>query len=425
LVKSSRALNFWLKFKTPPLALQNVLHGRARSAAAIAGIGFAVVMVILELGFLEAVRIAASVNYDNLDFDVALVSPQFEQFYDPGTIPLRRLVAAEGVPAVVAARPLYARMNLWRCPPYPLDGDWNRLEEESNRLGALSRWWLGSRRPRPLQRRELIVLGIDLDKNPFVEPIRSQVEAMKPQLRLDGRVLMSTESNLDFGWSQRGEFDGWELGQQHVDVVGGFDLPRSFGADAAILCDDFQFAKAFGMVPRSDVEFGLVKIRPGSLEQATEQLKALMPADIQVLTRAEIYRIEADYWVNQTATGKIFAFGVFIGMIVAAVVVYQVLSNDVRRRLPEYATLKAIGHGNWFLGRTILLQGLIYSFSAYVPALVASYFLYRATERLANIPMRLTLSNIGIVLVLTVGFSLVSGLLTLRKLRSADPAELY
>lgn len=424
-MKSSRALNFWLSFKTPPLALQNVLHGRARSVAAIAGIGFAVVMVILELGFLEAVRIAASVNYDQLDFDLALVSPQFEQFYDPGTIPVRHLVAAEGVPGVVAARPLYARMNVWRCPPYPLDGDWDRLEAESNRLGALRRWWLGSKRPRPLQRRELIVLGIDLDKNPFVEPIRSQVEAARSLLRLDGRVLLSTESNLDFGWSQHEEFDDWELGRQHVDVVGGFDLPRSFGADAAVLCDDFQFAKAFGVSPRSDVEFGLVTVRPGSLEQATRQLKALMPADVRVLTRDEIYRIEADYWVNQTATGKIFAFGVFIGMIVAAVVVYQVLSNDIRRRLPEYATLKAIGHGNWFLGRTILLQGLIYSLAAYVPALMASYLLYRATERLANIPMRLTLANLGIVLVLTVGFSVASGLLTLRKLRSADPADLY
>jgi putative ABC transport system permease protein len=382
-------------------------------------------MVILQLGFLEAVRVAASVNYDQLDFDLALVSPQFEQFYDPGTIPLKRLIETEGVPTVVAACPLYARMNVWRCPPYPLDANWDQLEAESSRLNALSRWWLGAERPRPLQRRELLVLGIDLDRNPFVDPIRSEIEAARPLLKLDGRVLLSSESNLDFGWSLRDKFQGWELGLQHVDVVGGFQLPRSFGADAAVLCSDTQFAESFGIPPRSQVEFGLVKVRPGTVEETAARLKAILPPDVRVLTRDEIYQIESDYWVNQTATGKIFAFGVLIGMVVAAVVVYQVLSNDVRRRLPEYATLKAIGHTNHFLSRIILVQGLIYSLTAYLPALVLSFFLYRATERLANIPMRLTLSNLLIVLALTVGFSLTSGLLTLRKLRSADPADLY
>ena len=424
-MKIPSALQFWLRFRTPPLALQNVRHGRSKTAIAIAGIGFAVVMVILQLGFLEAVKIAASVNYDQLDFDLALVSPQFEQFYDPGTIPLRRLIEVEGLSTVEAARPLHARMNVWRCPPYPLDGNWDRLEEESSKLDAISRWWLGSKRPRPLQRRELLVLGIDLDKNPFREPIRSEIESNRANLKLDGRVLLSNESNLDFGWSLREKFHGWELGPLHVDVAGGFSLPRSFGADAAVLCDDFQFAKAFGLMPRSDVEFGLVKVRPGTLDQTAERIKAMLPADVRVLTRDEIYHIEADYWVNQTATGRIFAFGVFVGMIVAAVVVYQVLSNDVRRRLPEYATLKAMGYTDRFLGRTILTQGLIYSLSAYIPAVIASFFLYRGTERLANIPMRLTLPNLGIVLALTVGFGFVSGLLALRRLRSADPAELY
>jgi putative ABC transport system permease protein len=35
---------------------------------------------------------------------------------------------------------------------------------------------------------------------------------------------------------------------------------------------------------------------------------------------------------------------VFLTLVVAAVVVYQVLSSDIRDHLPEYATLKAIGY---------------------------------------------------------------------------------
>ena len=42
--------------RTPPLALRNVLHGGPRSLAAIAGIVFVVVMVLLQLGFFGAVE---------------------------------------------------------------------------------------------------------------------------------------------------------------------------------------------------------------------------------------------------------------------------------------------------------------------------------------------------------------------------------
>ncbi len=91
----TRTSSIFDRLRTPPLALRNVWTAPARSLIAIAGIGFATVMVLLQLGFLEAVRFTASINYEQLDFDVALVSPQFEQFYDPGTFPRERLRQAE------------------------------------------------------------------------------------------------------------------------------------------------------------------------------------------------------------------------------------------------------------------------------------------------------------------------------------------
>jgi putative ABC transport system permease protein len=129
--------------------------------------------------------------------------------------------------------------------------------------------------------------------------------------------------------------------------------------------------------------------------------------------------------VRQTATGRIFSFGVFVTMIVAAVVVYQVLSNDVREHLPEYATLKAMGHTNVFLSGVVQVQAAIYATVAYLPAVVAGFVLYRVTDTLANIPMVMTAANLGLVLVLNLVAAQVSGALTLRKVWSADPAELF
>jgi putative ABC transport system permease protein len=409
--------------RTPPLALRNVMAARARSLVAIAGIGFATVMVLLQLGFLEAVRFTASINYSQLDFDVALVSPEFEEFYDSGTFPLERLRQAEALETVIAARPLYARMNRWRCPPYPVTAE--AAARTPAQAGALMRWWLGDRRPRPLQVRDLLVLGIDLDRNPFREPIRGEVEAAKSLLRTRGRLLMNAWSNPDFGWQDRRAFSGWELGGQAVEVVGGFTLQRSFGADAAVLCGDESFARSFRLPPAGPVNFGLLKVRRGAGADTVRRLDLLLPPDVKALSREELFRIEQDYWVRQTATGKIFAFGVLVTMVVAAVVVYQVLSNDVRDHLPEYATLKAMGYTNAFLSRVVLVQSAIYAVAAYVPAVLLGSVLYRMTDTLANIPMILTPGNLALVLALNLAAAFASGLLTLRRVRSADPADLF
>jgi putative ABC transport system permease protein len=114
-----------------------------------------------------------------------------------------------------------------------------------------------------------------------------------------------------------------------------------------------------------------------------------------------------------------------VTMVVAAVVVYQVLSNDVRDHLPEYATLKAMGHSAFYLSRVVLAQGAIYALAAYLPAVVLGAALYRATETLAHIPMILTRANLATVLMLNLIAALASGLLTLRKVRTADPADLF
>jgi putative ABC transport system permease protein len=409
-------------FRTPPLALRNVLNAPNRSLIAMAGIGFATVMVLLQLGFLQAVKVTASVNYDVLDFDAALVSPQFEQFYDPGSFPDERLRQAESLDVVTAARPLYARMNSWRCPPFPVTAEAATRTPPS--ISALQRWWLGDRRPRPMQVRDLLVLGIDLDRNPFLDPIRGEVEAARPLLKLDRKFLMNAQSNPDFGWQDRRAYTGWELGGQSVEVVGGFTLQRSFGADATVLGDVENFARSFRLGTPAPLNFGLLKIR-GDTDDAVRRLNRYLPPDVKAVSRAELARIEQDYWVRQTATGKIFSFGVLVSMIVAAVVVYQVLSNDVRDHLPEYATLKAMGHSNRYLSSIVLAQGAIYALAAYLPAVALAFLLYRMTDTLANIPMIMTAGNLALVLALDLAAAFASGLLTLGKVRTADPADLF
>src|SRR5262245_48614870 len=78
----------WLRNSAnPPLALRNVAHGGRRSAVAIAGVAFAITMVLLQLGFYQAVKITATNLYEQLDFDIVLLAAGYDQFYAPGAFP--------------------------------------------------------------------------------------------------------------------------------------------------------------------------------------------------------------------------------------------------------------------------------------------------------------------------------------------------
>src|SRR5207237_6441999 len=135
------------------------------------------------------VQITATDVYEQLDFDVVLLASTYDQFYAPGEFPLERLREARSLETVAGAAPLYATFQLWRCPPYPPDDAEVAWDDERPEPGALARWLLGNRLPRPLKRRELLVLGVALDNNPFHGPIRRAIEAAQPRLEEADRVL--------------------------------------------------------------------------------------------------------------------------------------------------------------------------------------------------------------------------------------------
>jgi putative ABC transport system permease protein len=404
------------------LAWRNVERGGARSLAAMMGVGFVVTMVLLQLGFLEAVRGTATSLYDQLDFEVVLISPRYEQLYDAGTFPAERLRLAESLETVVDARPLHVTFAMWRCPPSPLVPQRDGYGAPGLRHTPVPK---SAGSTRPVQRRELLAIGIDLRRNPFREPIRGRLDAARPQLELDGRVLLNEQSHPDFGWWAWPSFSGWELGRSAVEVVGGFPLQRGFGADGAVLMSDLNFERFCASRWASGLSLGLVRVHPGKGPDTVRHLNGILPPDTVALSRAALSDREQEFWVHQTSTGNIFASGVLVAMAVAAVVVYQVLSNDVRSHLPEYATLKAMGYTNRYLSRVVVVQALIYALGAFGPAVVLAYIAYRVTEAMASIPMRMTVTNLALALGLAAAVSLFSALLSVGKLRSADPAELF
>src|SRR5436305_13282368 len=89
-----------------PLAWLNLLHERTRTLVAVAGVAFAARLIFVQLGFLGAARATATLIYDRLDFDVAVLSAEYQDLVRAGTFPRDRLPRVRALPEVAGVRSL-------------------------------------------------------------------------------------------------------------------------------------------------------------------------------------------------------------------------------------------------------------------------------------------------------------------------------
>lgn len=377
-----------------PLALLNLLYDKTRTLVAVAGVAFAVVLVLMQLGFLNSVRLTATEIYEQLVFDVVLVSPRYLYISKAGEFPRTRLFQAESTPGVADARPLYLGFNFWL----------NRDPSEANP-----------------SRRGIFVIGFNLEKPVFRLP---SLEGDLSPLKQPGHVYMDTFSRKQFGrWRNNSNL---EVGMRRIQVAGEFSMGTGFGADGDIIVSDQTFKRLFPNRSLDEVSLGLVRVAPGnSADEVASRLRRRLPPDVQVYTREQIEDLEREHWVNRTSVGIIFSLGVVVGFIVGTAIVYQVLSSDIDNHMAEYATLKAMGYGPGYLAGVVLTQALILAVLGFLPGWAISRSLYYVTSESAKIPMELGLELSLGVLAMSIAMCSISGLASLRKVTTADPADLF
>jgi putative ABC transport system permease protein len=382
-----------------PLALYNLAQNRLRTAMAIAGVSFALIMIFLQLAFVGSAEATADLQYSRMDFDILLVSSEYVEMNRASRFSCRRLAQAAAHPAVRSAVPLYVGLNVWR----------DLQEGEENSLRG---WPIMILAFRPSDH----VLNV------------AEAERAADRLKVLDTVLIDRNSRSYFGPQVRadGQPVEAELGGRRIKIVGQVTIGTGFGANGLLLMSERTFADIFKGLSLDSTSLGLVKLKDGADPQQTvAELRATLPDDVLVYTREAILERERQFWDKQTSVGTIFNFGVIVAVIVGVVFVYQVMSSDVANRLAEYATLKAIGNTNRYVSLIVFQQSLFLSVLGYVPALLISLGLYALTASKAHIPMDMTWPRVAGVFALSVTMCSLSGLLALRKVWAADPAELY
>src|SRR5215204_5912445 len=94
--------------RSVPLAWSNLAHDRVRFALFTAGIGFAVVLMGVQLGIMNAMLDSNTVILRRLDADLVLINPTRKSLLFREGVNRRRAEQARQVDGVAAVEPVYA-----------------------------------------------------------------------------------------------------------------------------------------------------------------------------------------------------------------------------------------------------------------------------------------------------------------------------
>jgi putative ABC transport system permease protein len=398
-----------------PLAWRNLAHDPVRFGLFASGIGFAVVLMGVQLGIMNAMLDGNTLLLRRLDADLVLVNPARPALVFTETFSRRRVEQAAGVPGVASVHPVLVEHNFGSLR--------HTAADPAGRT----------------QTRRLRVVGVDPAARVFDLP--NLDPGAWDALAAPGAALFDRRSRphpepASPGETVFGPFETGtrtELAGQDLTLVGGFDLGFDFATDGTLVLGDRTFARLLRepyhpQSPLAAVDFAAVRVEPGAdVAAVRERLRAALGGgeDVAVLTKAELVDRERAFWWVSTPIGFAFGAGVVLGFVVGVVICYQILSGDVADHLPQYATLKAMGYRNGYLSGVVLQEAGILALAGYLPGMVVTYGAYRLLTDLTGMPLELTPGRVGLVFALTAGMCAASGLLAVRRVKAADPADVF
>lgn len=379
-----------------PLAWLQLSRERSRLLVAITGIAFADFLMFMQLGFQAALYDSNTRLHRSLKADLILMSPQAQNISNMASFPRRRLYQTMSFEEVESAEALYTGRLNWKNPE---------------------------------NRREVQVLFLGFNPAQPIFNLPGVAENLQ-KIKLTDTMLFDRGSQGDYTATlaalESGKTLTTEVQTRQVRAEGLFTLGASFAADTNAIVSDLTFLRLFPDRSISEVSVGLVKFKSWvDPQQMKVKLQSSLPEDVKVLTLREFVDFEKNYWEKTSPIGFIFGLGTAIGFIVGLVIVYQILYTDISDHLAEYATLKAMGFSDTYFLVVVLQEALLLAVLGFVPGFAFSLGLYKLAQNATLLPIVMTVHRATLVLILTVFMCAISGVFALRKLRTADPAEIF
>ena len=377
-----------------PVGWLQLTHSRGRLAAAIAGVSFANVLVLVQLGIAGALNGTIAQGYDLFRADILISAPDANTMTDGGNV---------------------ARQHLWQALSDPDVADGAALY-----IGTVT--WSRASGDTALQ-----TFGIGPENADFLAPNLADHAAslMLADTAVIDRMTRRLEPQLVASLSETSPLS-FEGGGRTLSVTGAFTGGVGFSADGYMLVSDQTFLSLFPQRSSGAPNHLLIRLAPGAdPAEVAMRLRDRLGGDLRIRSMADAIAEDQRYQGTERPTGIIFGFGVVIGVLVGIVIVYQVLSTDVADHLREYATFKAVGYPHRYFIGIILEEALILATLGFVPGIAIATGLYAALNVATGLPLVMTVDTALAVLVGTMVACALSGAIATRRLAAADPADLF
>ena len=369
------------------LARKNLLHDRLRFAITVAGVAFAVTLVLVQVGLFMGLLDKATVTIRNAGADLWVTSRNTPNVDFAHTFPETAVLRARGVPGVERADNLIVAFMNIQLPSGATEGSLVYALED------FRSWNL-----------------------PWNVP-----EGRPDDLKRGYSVLMDRSAALRYGPFTVGEHR--EIQGRRFRIVGATDGGASF-TTTPIVFMDYERAQELQEQLQGSTTYVLVKVVPGAdADAVVAELRRRLPFN-DVFTRDEWARRSRDYWVKSTGLGMSMGVTVFLGILVGIVIVAQTLYTSAVEHIKEFGTVKAIGGSNLDIYRILGEQAVI---AAVVGFALGAALSYAARPAMAGIHLNVLLSPgfTAAVFVGTVLMCLGSALFSFRRVAGIDPALVF
>lgn len=388
-------------FKRTPLALLNLTHDRRRFLTSLGGVSFAVLLMFLFSGFMNALYDSQLQLLDKLNGEIIMINRLKTNMFVPSSFARRRLYQARSFEGVDGAYALYISDANWKNP----------ITKKT---------------------RAVRVLAFNLAEPVLPLP---EVEANLDKLKVANTALIDTRARSEVGPTEAGIKS--ELAERELTIVGTFSLGTDFASgNGNLIMSDQNFLRYFAnRGPEEDersfatADVGLIKVASGAnVDRLVETLRERLPKDVLIMPRDGpdgFVQRELTYWKENTNIGFVFSLLTSMSFVVGIILVYQILYTDVADHWSEYATLKAMGYSNWFLLGVVLQEAVYLSAFGFIPGFIVSSLLYTGAANVTGLLFQMTLSRVINILVMTFVMCLISGAIAVRKVQATDPAEVF
>ena len=397
-----RKLSSYLR-RTPVAWLQ-LSYQKIRLLVAILGVAFSIILIFTQLGLRAMLFDGVNLLPENLNGDLYLISAYADNIRR-SSFPSIYLYQTDSIAGVADAKPLYVGFGRWVDPQLLESSDESKAKIESSNMQ---------------------IIAFNPNKPVFKVPeINQQLNLLSvPGGILYDRLAKSEMGNIPQLFASEGRVSSI-LDNRRVTVMGLFSLGSTFYYDGVAVMSDWNYGQLQGVNKLQEISIGVVDLEPGANpQQVAKLIKQNLSKDLKVLTKEELVRAERDD-VATWSEGKVLNFGAMIGFVVGIIIVYQVIYTDVSEHLPEYATLKAMGYKDRDLSLVVLQESLILAIMGFIPGYLASFGIYYLMTNFIELPVSM---NVGIALqvfALNIIMCIISGAIAIKKLRTADPADIF